>query len=349
MDMTESELQAFHEHLHENNFQGQWEKHESDSKEPRLEPHRWEWDDIVASLNRSKDYISLDDMGPGSRRALVLDNPAEGIDLRGPCWTMLTAVQMVIPGEVARAHRHNFEAFRFIVQGNDSVVTNVNGEKLPARTGDLLLTPRMAWHDHINNSSEDVIWIDGLNTPFITDALHDMHFEEFQSDRQSASHESGYFESQFGTMQPVAETPTDDTPPYRFPWESARQSLEMAVTEDNHYDPHNGYFLEYVNPRTGQGPVLQTISLRLQLLQSGEETQSHRHNNTEIFHVVSGSGESTIGGKTYTWEEGDFFVVPPMRWHDHSVTSSDDVILFNITDSPIFDAFNLRRTESKDA
>lgn len=347
--MSESDLQEFHRELHERNYQGQWEKHESDEEEPRLEPYCWKWNEIIELLNESKNHISLDEMGPGSRRALVLDNPAEGADLRGPSWTLFTAVQMIVPGEVARAHRHNFEAFRFIIEGNDSVITNVNGEALPVQTGDLLLTPRMTWHDHINNSSEDVVWIDGLNTPFITDALHDMHFEEYRAARQSEEHTPGYYESQFGTMRPVEETPSDDTPPYRFPWESARRSLQMAVEEDQHYDPHNGYFLEYVNPRTGHGPVLQTIALGLQLLEAGDQTRSHRHNNTEIYHVVEGAGESSIDGQTIQWEEGDFFVVPPNRWHDHRVTSDDDAILFNMTDRPIFDAFNLLRSESKGA
>jgi len=347
MTMSQQELQEFHQRLHENNFQGQWEAHEDGSEPPRLQPYLWEWDEIRDMLEESKESLSLDDLSAGSRRAIILDNPVDA-DLRGPAWTMLTAVQMVVPGENARAHRHNFEAFRFVISGNDSVVTTVDGERLPARDGDLLLTPQMSWHDHINNSDEDVLWIDGLNTPFISDALHDMHFEEFQDDRQDQTHQLGYYESQFGTLRPADETASDATPPYRFPWEDAYRSLTLAAEDESNYDPYNGYLMEYVNPRIGWGPALQTISLRLQLLPAGEETRTHRHNNTEIYHVVEGEGKTTIGDQTFEWQEGDFLVVPPSRWHSHENTSTDDVILFNISDKPIFDAFNLTRIETGD-
>ena len=33
--------------------------------------------------------------------------------------------------------------------------------------GDLILTPNWTWHDHINESEEPIIWLDGLDVPLI--------------------------------------------------------------------------------------------------------------------------------------------------------------------------------------
>ena len=59
--------------------------------------------------------------GKAERRVLRLVNPAF-LDLknrrqRSTTHTMLMTMQLLKPGEVAHAHRHNFAAFRFIVKG----------------------------------------------------------------------------------------------------------------------------------------------------------------------------------------------------------------------------------------
>ena len=56
-----------------------------------------------------------------------------------------------MPGEVARAHRHTIAALRFIIE-SDGGYTNVNGEPIPMRLVDLVLTPNWAWHDHANDN-----------------------------------------------------------------------------------------------------------------------------------------------------------------------------------------------------
>ena len=62
------------------------------------------------------------------RRVLVLENPG----LRGQSKitnTLYAGLQLILPGEVAPAHRHSQSALRFIVEGRGAY-TAVDGEKV---------------------------------------------------------------------------------------------------------------------------------------------------------------------------------------------------------------------------
>src|SRR5438034_1171876 len=72
------------------------------------------------------------------------------------------SVQCVLPGEIAEAHRHTAAAIRFVIQGVEGAHTVVEGEPMPMQTGDLVTTPAWTWHDHYNESSQPVIWLDVL-------------------------------------------------------------------------------------------------------------------------------------------------------------------------------------------
>src|SRR2546426_244296 len=102
--------------------------------------------------------------------------------------TLIAAVQVLLPGEVARAHRHSPAAIRFIISGNGAY-TAVEGEKVIMHEGDLVLTPSWTWHDHGNETSETVVWMDGLDVP-LTKALNCIFFqmhEQLKADRVTGS------------------------------------------------------------------------------------------------------------------------------------------------------------------
>jgi gentisate 1,2-dioxygenase len=95
------------------------------------------------------------------RRVLRLTNP----NLPGIASNTLVAnIQIVMPGEIARAHRHSGAALRLIIEGRGGY-TVVNGERVPMSPGDLVLTPNWSWHDHANDTDAPMIWLDGLDTP----------------------------------------------------------------------------------------------------------------------------------------------------------------------------------------
>ena len=157
--MSEQKLiQEFNERLRELSVEGLWsEASDADmatySKDPHTSvlPHLWKWKDLYEAIRTVGEIRGLD--GMAERRVLRLVNPAfkdsKNRRQRATTHTMLMTVQLLKPGEIARSHRHNFAAFRFIVKGSGAY-TVVEGEKIAMEEGDLILTPSMTWHGHHN-------------------------------------------------------------------------------------------------------------------------------------------------------------------------------------------------------
>ncbi|RQG94832.1 cupin domain-containing protein [Natrarchaeobius chitinivorans] len=340
--LTEESREA----IDDRNLRTMWDVHDQwSSPDTDLEPYLWEWEDIEASLRTIEEEAPLEDLPQGIRRSLALRTP--GSDITSS--TIAAFYQTVTPGEVAGAHRHNVGAFRFVVEGNDKMYTVVEGEEFPMEPGDLILTPNWTYHDHENQSDETAVWVDVLDWPFIGSALGAPIFDNHKEFEQPVDKEQGYYNSQFGTMRPANDNASRfrDTPPYRFSWEETYDVLTTAADNDQAYDPYNGVNMEYVNPETGQGPVMSTIALRQQMLRDGDSTKTHKHNTSEIYYVVKGAGKTEVGDETLEWSEKDSFVVPPGKWHSHE-TTADESVLFAMSDRPIFDAFNLYHEERKD-
>ncbi|MBM4299165.1 MAG: cupin domain-containing protein [Deltaproteobacteria bacterium] len=90
-----------------------------------------------------------------------------------------------------------------------------------------------------------------------------------------------------------------------------------------------------------------TIQCSAQLLSANEKTESHRHTSTTLYHVFRGHGASEIGGQRFEWQKGDSFIVPVWNPHRHSNSSStDDAILFSMSDAPVLRALGLYREET---
>lgn len=334
--------------LQERQLRTMWDVHE-DWSEPRTtaDPYVWKWEDVLATIEQIEEEVAYEDLPQGIRRSLALTNPANPRVIPSPFISVF--FQTVTPGEDAGAHRHNVNAFRFVVDGSEDSYTIVEGEAFPMTDNSLITTPNWTYHDHVNESDERTVWIDVLDWPLVGETLNTPIFEDHSQFRQPIDKAGGYYNSQFGRLRPLGDAGEEfqDVPPYRFSWEEAYESLTYAA-ENNHeqvHDPYNGVCLEYVNPETGEGPTLSTTSLRLQLFEEGEESATHRHNTSEIYHVVSGSGETEVGDTTLEWAERDTFVVPPGEWHSHAARD-EETLLFVISDQPIFDAFNFYNEET---
>jgi gentisate 1,2-dioxygenase len=150
-----SDGDAFHKLIHENSIYGLWEIASQMTPHPRPEaiPHQWKWSLLERLVRESSVAVPVGD----ERRAMQLFNPG----LNGQ-WastsTLIAAVQVLLPGEVARAHRHSPAAIRFIMQGNGAY-TAVEGEKVVMHEGDLVLTPSWLWHDMAE--TKEAVWMDG--------------------------------------------------------------------------------------------------------------------------------------------------------------------------------------------
>src|SRR3982750_4664069 len=246
---------AFHQLIHQNHMWGLWEIASQMTPHPMPEAiaHQWKWSLLKEVVKQSCSAVPVGD----ERRAMQLFNPG----LNGQ-WattnTLIAAVQVLLPGEVARAHRHSPAAIRFIIEGSGAY-TAVEGEKVIMKPGDFVLTPAWQWHDHGNETNETVVWMDGLDVP-LTKALNAMFFEMHKDIK--ASHHN-----------PV----------------NGPSALYGAGR------PHGGVALEYTHAQTG-GPVLPTMSCRVQMIRKGEKLKPKRVSGSSVFLVKQGKGRSVING-----------------------------------------------------
>ena len=304
-----------------------------------VQPHLWKWADVYDSLLQARDRIGIH-KGGTERRTIRLVNPGmEKTEMTSH--TMLFSFQLIQPGEVAPAHRHTMAAIRFILQGQGAYTT-VDGHKMVMEEGDLILTPQWTWHEHAHEGKEPMVWIDGLDVPFVH-SLQVISLEPYREKRfpvKSSSDQSPVY----GMTRPVAgqETPP---PPLHYRWRDTYPNLQRLAEGTPH--PFEGAALDYVNPLTG-GPTLPTLCCRMQMLRPGIRTKVHRHTSTSIYHAFRGSGTTVINGESFHWEKGDTFVVPLWSWHEHANRSAkEDAILFSMHDEPVLKAFGLYREEEQ--
>ncbi len=97
---------------------------------------------------------------------------------------MVTAYQMIMPGEWARSHRHTPNALRLILDSEPGTYTEVDGVKIAMEPGDVLLTPNWSSHGHGNNSRACAYWLDFLDVPLVQ-LLEPMFFEPAEEEESN--------------------------------------------------------------------------------------------------------------------------------------------------------------------
>ena len=304
---------------------------------PRADAHLWHWKDIYENLFKASEVINLED--GAERRSLRLCTP--GLPWRSTTETIQASVQMVLPGEVARAHRHSAAALRFVIEGSTGYTT-VDGERYVLLPGDLVLTPQGTWHDHGNLSNNPIVWLDVLDFPFVR-MLNGLFFEAFDDRSQAIVRPKGHGRRITGPARPAGTHSPRVGVPFHYSAAELHAVLrEIPVAEADSCD---GATLEFVNPING-GTTLPTMQCRMHRLVAGWQFGRHRHTWNTVVHVVSGRGRTVAGEKTMTWGPHDTFSVPAWTWHQHQVLDGE-AILFTVTDEPIFRAFALDRVEER--
>jgi len=287
-------------------------------------PHLWQFAQAREYLLEAGQLITARE---AERRVLILENP--GMLGQSKITTSLYAgLQLVLPGEVAPAHRHSQSALRFVVDGSGGH-TSVNGERTIMEFGDFVITPPWAWHDHGNDSNEPMIWLDGLDIPMAS--FFDASFAEgLGSDEQRINRQTGDSLARYGAnMLPVDhEQKGLASPLFNYPYSRSREALEIMRREQE-WDACHGLKMRYVNPLDGQF-AMPTISAFLQLLPRGFRSQPYRSTDASIYIATEGSGRSTINGQTFEWGEKDIFVVPSWAWVTHETDT--DAVLFSFSD-----------------
>lgn len=277
----------------------------------------WRWHDIEPLLRESPEFL-VPHRG-AERRVLRLHNP--GVPERTVAHSLVVAIQYLLPGEVAPAHRHSPTAIRFMLHG-EGAYTTVDGQKCRMKPGDLVVTPGQAWHDHGNEGPAPVIWMDILDWQVVR-FLENLTFEAYTEDRQM-----------------VEQAPGRDI---FHPWNEMYPAL-LRRAEQGPADPFDDVLLEYVDSATG-GSLRLTLGCYLQLLRPGVRTRPHRETSCAVYRVVQGRGVTTVDNERFEWGSGDFFVVPPRAAHAHANAGSEPAVLFTAQDVPLVKALGLYRME----
>ncbi|HJY84467.1 MAG TPA: cupin domain-containing protein [Candidatus Binatia bacterium] len=304
-------------------------------------PYLWRWQELRPQLLRSGELVSA---AEAERRVLMLLNP--GLEGRiATTHTLYGGLQLILPGEVARTHRHTPNALRFIMEG-EGAYTVVDGEKITMSPGDFVLTPNWTWHDHGSESTEPVVWLDGLDIPLIQ-MLEGIFFEPCSEESQLLTKPINGSVADYGKsgLLPTWQRSTSaHSPLLKYAWKDAREAL-MSLGLDA-TSPFDGAILEYVNPVTG-GPSLPTMASFLQRLKPGQQTEAHRHSHSAVYLAVEGHGRTIIADKPYEWLPGDVFALPTWAWHKHeNLSASEDAILFSFTDAPVMNFLHLYREQA---
>ena len=340
---SEAELQDYYAQLRSQHITPAWIGG-GISREPKSKavPWVWHWRDLRPQAMRAAQLVGTEQ---AERRVLRLTNPE--LPGQSASNTMVANIQIVMPGEIARAHRHSGSALRLIIEGKGGY-TVVNGARLPMAPGDLVLTPNWTWHDHANDTDGPMIWLDGLDTPLVR-MLEAGFYEEYYKETQTIGEGASLSVANYGNggLRPAWEAApaTRYSPLWHYPMSQARAALERLAAERSG-SPFDGIILEYTNPLTG-GSAMPTIACFVQMLRAGERTQAHRGVCRTNYHVIEGRGYSIVGGARLDWEDKDVFTAPTWTFREHVNDSDRPAFLFSFTDAPVMKALDLYREEAK--
>jgi len=290
-------------------------------------PALWRFDEIRAAMLEAGKLITAKE---AERRVLVLENPG----LRGQSritTSLYAGVQLVIPHEVAPAHRHSQSALRFVLEGNGAY-TAVDGERTKMHPGDFVITPYMAWHDHGNDTDEPMFWLDGLDIPLIQ-FLDASFVERLGEDEQPIGKPEGYSMARYGAnLMPVDQNGRTRTSPiFNYPYARTREALDQLSRTGN-YDPCHGIKMRYSNPATGDH-AMPTMGTFIQVLPKGFRTAHYRSTDATVFVAMEGKGRTRVGDATLEWGPKDIFVAP--SWKPIVHEADEESVLFSFSDRPV--------------
>jgi len=309
----------------------------TDVPNPRAVPAHWRYGDVRPYLMEACELIST---AEAERRVLVLENPGLPGQSR-ITQSLFAGLQIILPGEIAPAHRHVASALRFIVEGRNAY-TAVAGERTMMEPGDFVITPSMTWHDHGNVGGGPMVWLDGLDM-HIVNLLGASFREGYPGQVHPVHRPEGAAMAEAGSnLLPVDhDWGTLTSPIFNYPYSRTREALDH-MARFREINAWHGHKMRYVNPVNG-GWAMPTMATCMQLLPRGFETRPYRSTDGTVFSVVEGHGTSRIGDLMVQWGPRDLFVVPSWVTVQHS--STEDAVLFSYSDRAVQDKLDLFREE----
>jgi gentisate 1,2-dioxygenase len=306
--------------------QGLWEIPAAHGNPPPPEGTLWPWRTMKPLVDRA---TLLASPAVAERRVLSMVDPKARPGEFHTITNLNAGLQILLPGEVARPHRHSMDALRFVLDGTGAT-TRVDNKIAPMSRGDLVLTPAWCWHEHWHDGDAPIVWLDVLNVHTHV-FLGTMAFEggpphdvpELPSDDSFA----------FANLQPAMASLPPYSPVFRYPLDEARRAVAAAPKA-----PDGSRRVRYANPLTG-GPVLPYLDCWLAQLEAGQTTIPVRTSAHTVCTVVEGTGETRIGAQTIAWAHNDVFTLPHGVPITHAAES--DSLIFLVSDRELYRRLDL--------
>jgi gentisate 1,2-dioxygenase len=303
---------------------------------PRAVPFMWSYSEVRPRLLEAGSLITAEE---AERRVLVLQNPGlEGMSQITD--TIYAGLQLILPGEVAPAHRHTQSALRFAIEG-EGAFTAVDGERTTMLPGDFIITPAWTWHDHGSEGSGPVVWMDGLDVPLVR-FLGAGFREEYNDNAQSISRAEGDAAARYGSGLLPVDCPVRSTSPiFNYPYSRTREALH-TISRAGPPDPHFGYAMRYINPTNGEWAI-PTIAAGMRLLPAGVTTKPYKSTDGAVIVLVEGRMRATIGEARFEMAPKDVAAIP--GWTSHRFEASEDAVFFIYSDRPVHEKLGLWREQ----
>jgi gentisate 1,2-dioxygenase len=322
-----------------------WENTAAHRKEDdaRERAHIWRWSDMQPLIDAA---IAVRSMAAIERRVLSLVSPHTAAvgGATGTTRNLNAGLQILMPGESARPHRHSMNALRFVLSGSGAT-TVVDGKSCAMEEGDLVTTPGWCWHEHVHKGDGPIVWLDVLDA-----SLH----RYLGTDAFQPGPASGYLErppdEAFTSSLLVPASPMgqdqiaasgNHSPVFRYPWREAVHALAAAPLNRD-----GARRVRYSNPLTG-GPVMSLLDCWLVQLPDTDSTVRVRTTASAVCTVVDGCGSTTIGGETFDWSKRDIFSMPAGNWISHR-SSMGPARLFVVSDREVLRRLDLLKEEFGD-
>ena len=298
--------------LERSNIHPLWDRYQRITPlEPRAKdaPMHWRWSDIEPFTERAAREVAIEDV---ERRALILAHPAFG-GATVTTQNLIGAFTVLEPGDKAVPHRHTAAAIRFSTRA-EGAVTIVNGRRCEMKEGDLVLTPPMCWHGHINQGGRRTVWFDAANMPAIC-ALDASFFEP------GTRQDERFWE--------VSDAGSEE---YRFPGAETRKAIDsLPVGEDG------ARTLRYTRERRLGHADARSFFSKIE-----RQDQAEAGDTTPSAWSSPARAARPSASTRFQWSRHDVFTVPHWTWASHEARSAE---LFIVTDRAIYERLDLLREE----
>jgi gentisate 1,2-dioxygenase len=280
----------------------------------------------------------------GSRR-IVVAHPAL-VGSRSLYPAVQVSINVLLPGERTRPHRHNSSVVNFGLSGAGTSI--IGGRTVEWNRYDTWTTPPWTIHQHINDTDEPQVRLSYSNAGLldllgvhVVEETGDLDPNQTLGDSDAELEQSvrgelvgAYGESLLTYEQLISPEPPY-TPPLHWHWPELKQRLDRLKSLGQEYHGRRLYLMYDRNTGRSQGTTgtfFATITMR----PAGIVDQPHRHTSAAVNYIFAGRGWSVVGGERWEWGAGDLMLTAP-GWmiHGHASYDGEDVYELTIQDSPL--------------